>query len=54
MNRQAIQTFARCLSADNWPGYADGIVPVGLPAWEKKKIDEFGGADGETAATAHG
>lgn len=40
VNREAIQTFAQCLGSGIWPGYADEPVPVGLPAWAKKSIDE--------------
>lgn len=41
MNREAIQTFARCVDTGKWPGYADEPAPVGLPAWAKKQIDEM-------------
>ena len=39
LNRKAIQTFADCLSRDRWPGYADDVTPLPLPAWEQRKID---------------
>ncbi|WP_370309248.1 PD-(D/E)XK nuclease-like domain-containing protein [Sphingobium abikonense] len=42
LNRKAIDLFADCLEADRWPGYADEPRQVGLPAWERKRIDESG------------
>lgn len=39
LNRKAIDLFARCLSEDRWPGYADEPRPVGLPAWARKNLD---------------
>ncbi len=40
LNRRAIVKFAECLSLDQWPSYADAPVQVGLPHWDRKKIDE--------------
>lgn len=40
LNRKAIQTFADCLSRDKWPGYADDVTPLPLPAWEQRQIDQ--------------
>ena len=37
---RAIRRFAECLSADKWPGYADDVVQIGLPGWDRKTIDE--------------
>lgn len=52
LNRAAIRTFADCLnkgiSPEHWPGYASDVVPVGLPHWERKQIDE----NNELAAAA--
>lgn len=39
LNRRAIRTFADCLSADRWPGYADEPQPCGISGWTKKQID---------------
>lgn len=39
LNRRAIRTFADCLSADRWPGYADEPQPCGISGWAKKQID---------------
>ena len=33
VRRRALRTFADCLAADRWPGYATDVVPVGLPGW---------------------
>ena len=48
-NRQAIRTFADCLSSDNWPSYtSEEIQMVGLPVWARKQIDEHGGMNAAT------
>lgn len=39
-NRQAINKFAECLHLDQWPSYADAPVQVGLPHWDRKRIDD--------------
>ena len=39
LNRRAIDLFARCLERNEWPGYADVPRPVGLPGWERNRID---------------
>lgn len=39
LNRKAIDLFARCLSEDRWPGYADEPTPCGLPHWARKNLD---------------
>ena len=40
VRRRALRTFADCLSADKWPGYADNedgtLAQVGLTSWAKK------------------
>lgn len=40
LNRKAIRTYAGCLSADRWPGYADEPIQCGLPGWSRKTIDD--------------
>lgn len=45
LNRQAIRTFAECLSADKWPGYADEPKQCGLPGWARNQIDDRTPAD---------
>lgn len=40
LNRKAIRTFAECLNADRWPGYADEPAQVGLPGWARKAVDD--------------
>lgn len=37
-NRRAIHTFARCLERDEWPGYADDIIQIDLPAWADNQL----------------
>jgi hypothetical protein len=43
LNREAIHTFANCLSTGRWPGYADEPTQVGLPVWARKQIDNYEG-----------
>jgi exodeoxyribonuclease VIII len=31
--RRALRTYAACLASDRWPGYGEGVEPLGLPAW---------------------
>lgn len=52
LNREAIRKFAACLSADKWPGYADDPLPVGLPIWARKQIDDVEGHEFAWAAAA--
>lgn len=39
LNREAIQTFARCLETGRWPGFADEPRQVGLPGWARNRIE---------------
>jgi hypothetical protein len=43
-NRPAIDTFARCLEADNWPAYPH--QRLGMSRWERKNLDEKEMSDG--------
>jgi hypothetical protein len=40
MMRQAINVFAACLKRNQWPGYADVPMEVGLPIYARMRIDE--------------
>jgi len=31
--RRALRHYARCLEADNWPGYPDDVTPIDMPQW---------------------
>lgn len=33
LNRLAIETFARCRDADDWPSYSTGVTTLSLPRW---------------------
>jgi hypothetical protein len=48
LNRRAIRRFAECLARGtdraSWPGYADTPVEVGLPGWQRKRVDDLGDA----------
>jgi PDDEXK-like domain of unknown function (DUF3799) len=33
VNRKALAVFRECQEAGEWPGYSDGVMPVGLPGW---------------------
>jgi hypothetical protein len=37
LRRRALRTFADCLAADDWPGYATDVVPVGLTDWARRQ-----------------
>lgn len=39
--RRALRIFADCLSADEWPGYCTEPREVGLPGWERNRIDNI-------------
>jgi hypothetical protein len=39
-NRLALRRLAHCIEKDHWPGYSDGPVTVGLPAFELKRLSE--------------
>ena len=36
--RQAVETFARCQHEQRWPGYGNGIKPMILNNWDKRKF----------------
>ena len=40
LNRKAIRLFAECLSTGRWPGYSDEPSQIGLPGWERKRLDD--------------
>ena len=40
MMRQAINVFAECLKRNDWPGYADRPMQVGLPIYARMRVDE--------------
>ena len=35
--RRALETLAECQAKDAWPGYAEQITPISLPAWAFRK-----------------
>lgn len=32
-NRKALDLYRQCVESGHWPGYADDVLPVGLPTW---------------------
>ena len=38
-NRHAIDTYAKCVANNHWPGYDTGIHTVGLPPWALTQIE---------------
>lgn len=38
--RKALDQFARCIERNHWPGYADKVIEVDLPAWAKYRLEE--------------
>lgn len=42
LNREAVDIYRRCRMTDVWPGYADDVQLVGLPAWaENRYLEEM-------------
>ena len=37
----ALRRFADCLSSGKWPGYADAVVEIDLPAWEETRLQRL-------------
>ncbi|MDX3230551.1 PD-(D/E)XK nuclease-like domain-containing protein [Streptomyces sp. ME19-01-6] len=40
-NRAAIETFADCMTTDNWPGYGDEPNYLSLPGWAENRDKEI-------------
>jgi hypothetical protein len=38
-NRTAIDLYARCLAADEWPGYGDEVHAIDLPVWAMNELE---------------
>lgn len=36
-NRLALDEYRRCRATDTWPGYADTVIPIGLPSWAERQ-----------------
>lgn len=39
LNDRALETYARCLETNTWPGYEPGIALASLPGWFLNKIE---------------
>jgi exodeoxyribonuclease VIII len=39
--RRNVDAYARCLAANEWPGYPAGIQPVSLPSWAMTDIESY-------------
>lgn len=35
-----LRQWARCVESGEWPGYGDRVVPIGIPEWAARKIEE--------------
>lgn len=35
--RRVLAEVAACVKSGRWTGYADAVIPIGLPAWKKKQ-----------------
>ncbi len=35
--QKALAIYANCLAKDEWPGYPQGVEPLGLPIWKRKR-----------------
>lgn len=40
LNRQALDVYAECVRTGIWPGYADDVAHVSLPAWFERQFEE--------------
>lgn len=40
LNRKAIHTYRTCTRTGHWPGYADDVISVGLPAWAVRRHED--------------
>lgn len=40
LNDRALETYAKCLETDTWPGYAPGVALAGMPGWYVNPILE--------------
>lgn len=40
LNRKAINTFAACIKANHWPGYADDVIDIGMPTWVERGLQK--------------
>lgn len=41
-NRQAIEIYRDCTTTGMWPGYADDVIYISLPAWaERRELEEI-------------
>lgn len=52
LNRRAIDLFDRCLTRNEWPGYADEPLQVGLPIWARMRLDDLDPNEMAIAAAA--
>lgn len=39
-NRRALDRYAQCVSAGEWPGYVDDVISLPLPAWAERRFLE--------------
>lgn len=39
-NREAIETYARCVESGYWPGFTEGVETLGVPAWIEKRYQD--------------
>lgn len=39
-SRRALETYADCVAAGHWPGYAEDIIPLALPRWVERQYEE--------------
>lgn len=40
MNRKAIDLFAECVAANNWPSYTNRVVDLEFPTWAEYRLQE--------------
>lgn len=44
LNDKAREVFAKCNELNHWPAYAEDIIDIDLPPWEKQRMERIIGA----------
>jgi hypothetical protein len=40
LNRKAIDTYHRCVTSGEWPGYATEVISIDLPYWTTRQLED--------------
>lgn len=39
LNRKALDVYRQCRETGHWPGYADDVISLSLPAWAERQLE---------------